>query len=223
MWDLNQPDPSPDNGRGEGSTARTVDNHDSKHQKAVVAKESKLTIPAKRAGSLAEKDLNPLSRRLKTDRYPTNPCDEDEFRHPASSTSVGSGSSSGTSLSLVSSHLQGIRVEIKFPLSDAGIARTGVEAEDDMSRLSKQSKGKGKMKIVPELPVEVWRRIFELYYDERAQGESFLPSEHTLIVTWRGLLWVESPWATKIPALVLLGTGIQSDFSCFPLIHFHLL
>lgn len=45
------------------------------------------------------------------------------------------------------------------------------EAEDPQPRLSWKDKGKSKVRPVAELPEEVWKRVFELYYDQCTDGE----------------------------------------------------
>ena len=47
-----------------------------------------------------------------------------------------------------------------------------VSAEDKQPR-KKLDKGKGKMKLSPELPDELWRKILEFRYDEICEGELF--------------------------------------------------
>ena len=45
-----------------------------------------------------------------------------------------------------------------------------VSAEDKQPR-KKLDKGKGKMKLSPELPDELWRKILEFRYDAICEGE----------------------------------------------------
>jgi len=47
----------------------------------------------------------------------------------------------------------------------------GHVSDEDKQPKKKLDKGKGKMKLLPELPEDVWRRIFELRYDDIVQGE----------------------------------------------------
>lgn len=47
------------------------------------------------------------------------------------------------------------------------------EAEDEIPRFSRSEKGKAKMRAVPELPEEIWKRVFEVYYDQCAEGELY--------------------------------------------------
>lgn len=48
-------------------------------------------------------------------------------------------------------------------------------AEDKQPR-KKLDKGKGKMKLSPELPDELWRRILEFRYDAICEGECLVLS-----------------------------------------------
>ena len=43
------------------------------------------------------------------------------------------------------------------------------DSEDKVG--TKKDKGKGKMRVMPELPSEVWERIFDIYYETCADGE----------------------------------------------------
>lgn len=53
--------------------------------------------------------------------------------------------------------------------------RTVVEEDEieDMIVTPRRDKGKGKMKYLPELPEEVWQRIWAFYYGTCAIGEYF--------------------------------------------------
>jgi len=46
------------------------------------------------------------------------------------------------------------------------------EEEIPVSPSKKKDKGKSRMKELPELPESIWTRIFELYYEDVAEGES---------------------------------------------------
>jgi hypothetical protein len=45
------------------------------------------------------------------------------------------------------------------------------EEIEDMIASPRKDKGKGKMRYLPELPEEVWRRIWAFYYGRCAEGE----------------------------------------------------
>lgn len=54
--------------------------------------------------------------------------------------------------------------------TDAAVSDT--EEEIPVSPSKKKDKGKSRMKELPELPESIWTRIFELYYEDVAEGES---------------------------------------------------
>lgn len=47
----------------------------------------------------------------------------------------------------------------------------------------KLDKGKGKMKYLPILPPEVWKRVYELYYDMVCEGGSVSSYQDSLFIT----------------------------------------
>lgn len=47
----------------------------------------------------------------------------------------------------------------------------GDVSDEDKQPRKKLDKGKGRMKVMPELPDDVWRRVFELYYDDVCDGK----------------------------------------------------
>ncbi len=49
-------------------------------------------------------------------------------------------------------------------------AMSDVEEELEMILRKGRGKRKAKMRYLPELPEEVWTRVFELYYEEIAEG-----------------------------------------------------
>jgi hypothetical protein len=52
----------------------------------------------------------------------------------------------------------------------SSIGMFGLDEDEDQARM-KLDKGKGKMKMTPELPEDIWRRVFELYYDDVCESE----------------------------------------------------
>jgi hypothetical protein len=50
-----------------------------------------------------------------------------------------------------------------------------MEAEIYTPRKARRDKGKGKMRYLPELPEEVWRRIWSIYYQDCATREWHQP------------------------------------------------
>ena len=52
------------------------------------------------------------------------------------------------------------------PLYDGGIS------DEEAQPRKKLDKGKGKMKVIPELPEDIWKVIFEMYYNDVCEGES---------------------------------------------------
>jgi hypothetical protein len=55
------------------------------------------------------------------------------------------------------------------------------EDEETMVVTPKKDKGKGKMRYLPEMPEEVWQRIWAFYYGQCAAGQ-FPPSMRTFAV-----------------------------------------
>ena len=176
MWDDNPPDLNPDEGRGHGES--TVDPDDSKREreKAVVAKDVSLFVPAKRGGYTVEDDLLPASRRLRISYYHSYPYQDEEIRKTQAKVDRLAGPSSFSRVNLASgySKYEGSDIGAASPSDCKGREKISMREDDDTPRLPREVKGKGKMKVVPELPEEVWKRIFELYYDQCADGESLL-------------------------------------------------
>lgn len=59
-------------------------------------------------------------------------------------------------------------------VGDVQMSNSGGWTDDEDEcppRISRAAKGKAKMRPMPELPEEVWKRVFELYYDQCADGE----------------------------------------------------
>ena len=52
------------------------------------------------------------------------------------------------------------------PLYDGGIS------DEEAQPRKKLDKGKGKMKVTPELPEDIWKVVFEMYYNDICEGES---------------------------------------------------
>lgn len=176
MWDHNQPDLIPDEDQGKRES--TVDPNDSKREseKAVVAKDVSLIVPTKRVGCIVEDDLLPASRRLRISYYPSYPYRDEDNRKTQAKVSriAGPSSYSNTPLDLGSSTCEGSDIEMASPSDITRREKITMREHNDTPRLPREAKGKGKMKVVPELPEEVWKRIFELYYDQCAEGESSL-------------------------------------------------
>jgi hypothetical protein len=53
----------------------------------------------------------------------------------------------------------------------ASSSYAGDVSDDDKQPRKRLDKGKGKMKMMPELPEDVWRRVFQLWYDDACEGK----------------------------------------------------
>jgi hypothetical protein len=52
------------------------------------------------------------------------------------------------------------------PLYDGGMS------DEEAQPRKKLDKGKGKVRVMPELPEDAWRAIFRMYYNDVCEGES---------------------------------------------------
>jgi hypothetical protein len=52
------------------------------------------------------------------------------------------------------------------PLYDGGMS------DEEAQPRKKLDKGKGKMRVMPELPEDAWRVVFRMYYNDVCEGES---------------------------------------------------
>lgn len=78
-----------------------------------------------------------------------------------------------------------LRVHPSASSTDAVMSDTEDELGLAVVRRSDRAKGKMKLRYLPELPEAVWTRVFELHYEEIAEGE--LPIRG--FFRWRRIVW----------------------------------
>lgn len=112
-------------------------------------------VPAvKREGDVLDEDILPASKRLTLNEH-----------RPFATTTASSSSQHHTTTTSAPV------IEVEDIKMSNGDGHSDEEEEGYVPRLTKRDKGKAKMRLAPLLPEEIWKRVFEIYYDQAAEGE----------------------------------------------------